>query len=1337
METRRSLRVKKQDSEEKGSKKKSTEIANTGKESKKKSTEIANKGKEKKQNESKPNEKKPNEKKQNESKQNESKPNESKPINSGTNVNRKKVQENESVKNKNVTKPRIGLRKQASNSDIINSSEYAEKEKVSELKNENKIVEKPSKRNKSKDEHKEAGNAKAGKKMEEKAGKKMEANQTAINRGNINRGSVDRGSVNRGSVDRASVDRASVNRGSVDRASVDRASVDRASVDRGSVDRGNINRSIKRRLSQLLDRLKKEKLFQCLNDISDYSEIFIDNKEKKENEKDVEIVKCIDTSLTKKINVDIIHSKLHYEMYKNENEFNNDILLLFDNSIDVIKSEKKKKEKKKLYNIRQTAFKNYISEFHKLLTSTRGTKEAKQILSSFNEYCEKDELYFSNMFENDEKIKENTSVGSEASGVNNEVKDVCTNLNASDVKIKEKDDIDSTKDVSNKKRSSFFRIKLKLDNIKIEELNSIETDNPQSTHLHLKEDEPTIADKVDKVEKVEKADKAEKVDKIDKTDKAEKADKTDKVEKADNIEEECGNKNKRINQWENILKNNILKNLKCDSNSVYFTIPVLDDKNINEEIKKEYKIKIKKPMDYTTVSNNLLNGIYNHPNEIYNDIKLIYKNCLFFNPDISQNQYIINAAKNSDYKFENLWNKWKDKIYDNYYDVSNKNVNINNYIDYFKKKKIKNKKYTNIYSIWINYLINNKINITEFCKIRNIDIHELKKKTKSLPSVEKVNLAESGLAESGLAESGLMESGLVESGLMESGLLFSIFKEEYKKIYKKNIPSRFLENKEERNYECIDNCESEKKKKKIFLKNKLKERDNFHDENKKEKDNFHDENKKEKDNFHDENKKEKDNFYDENKKEKDNFYDENKKERYPKILKNWKKKYNNIIYFYENIFDSYLENKESYMIKCENNTFLSNCFYFQNVLDNLDDFIYIPEMCGKTNIQNGENMTKNGENMTKNGENMTKNGENMTKNGENMTKNGENMTKNGENIAKNVHVSDVSDAKLVDSSAQLNVCENVVNINETRERNKREFENHSSISINLKRKKSEDIHIPICREFQESSDSTDTGKVEKVAESVESADVAESVDVAESADVADVDSTTPSPVLSLTTPSHAPSLTTPSAAPSLTTPSALFNINNKNFYNFHGLFDKMSNYNKETFLKKEKTILINLNLNYSTIENSSYSHINNTYFYNYNFDSNFFFIIKSGFKLNIYIKIKRTNIYINNENYVEHLKIYLINKCKQNKKIKLYISNNSPAKNNNNFVSFLEKAFNDLHTQPFPNNSIRIHDSVNKLSGLISQIQMYIKKIDALLRIDNNKESNMTIINILKKKIIK
>ncbi|CAD2096168.1 bromodomain protein, putative [Plasmodium vinckei] len=1139
METRRSLRTKKQDGDEKKSKLKETKEVKDTKDTKEAKKDGPNaSGTTSGQKKSAPVKGKGNEK--------DEKKKSNEPISKGVNASKKKVQEVETNKNKNVTKSRIVLRRQTNNNDIINLSECDEKGTELKSKNNSKIVDKPAKNNKNKDEVEDSGNVKAD----------VGTDSTYLNK-NANNNVKENQTI--------------------------------------------INRSIKRRLSQLLDRLKKEKVFQCLNDASDYSEILAESKEKKGIGKDGGIEKCMNTSLVQKTNVDIIHSKLHYEMYKDENEFNDDILLLFENSVNIIESEKNKKEKINLYNMRKNALKHYQSEFYKLIISIRGTKEAKNILTSFNDYYEKDEKHFSKMFENvdDSKIdKRCAKVGEEVS-VNNET-DATNNLNISDsVKVKEKNSADLTKDDSNKnkKKTSFFRIKLKLDNIKIDELNSVETDRKHSTQFTLDKKESEHTDKVE-TKRETKHDGEHSQDEENGHNKS--ADSSFVTKKTTHNEI-----NKPItSKWENILKNNILKLLKNDSSSIYFKIPVLDDKNINDRIKEEYKIKIAKPMDYTTVTNNLSNGIYKEPNEAYNDIKLIFKNCLDFNPDISQNKYIIDAAKGSDEKFENLWNQWKDKIYDSYNDSCNKIFSMNNYIEYFKKKKIKKKKYTSIYSIWISYLINNKVDIIEFCKLRNIDIHKLNEKSVPPICIENVNLKNF-------------------KHMNKNNLFFFIFKEEYKNIYGGIPSSSSTKNgneKKEHNDEYVDKdedklkWESGSKKIKISLKSNLIDKKKSIDEIKK------------------------------------------PKYIYPKIFKTWKKRYNNIIYFGENIFDNYLGNKKSCMIKYDNNTFVTNCFHFKNVLENLEDFISTPQVGDEASAK------------------------------------------------QNKMVEKLTDKA---SISEVNGGDDLVNTQHDKgngERNKREFEEHNCLSISLKRKKSNELHLPICSEFQADSDwdDSDNEEVRKVSNQMGEIKNDEAREI-----VNQVDETT------------------------------LFNIDNANFYNFHGLFDKVPNLNKEMFIKnikKEKTILISLNLNYSKIDDSSYSPVNNTYFYNYYFDNDFFFFIKSDYKLNLYIKIKRKYIYINNENYVEHLKIQLINKCQQNKQIKLYISNNSVAKNGNNLITFLEKCFTDLHTQNFSNNSMRIHDSANKVSELISRIQTYVKNIDALLKVDKEGETNITTITILRKK---
>ncbi|SCL96374.1 bromodomain protein, putative [Plasmodium chabaudi chabaudi] len=1148
METRRSLRTKKQDGDEKKSKLKGKEAKEAKevkevKEAKKDGPNVSSTTSGQKK--GAPVKGKGNEK--------DDKKKSSEPVSKGINVNRKKVQEVETNKNKNATKSRIVLRRQTNNNDVVNLSECDEKGVELKNKNNNKTVDKPVKGNKVED----GGNTKAD----------VGTDSTYLNK-NANNNVKENPTI--------------------------------------------INRSIKRRLSQLLDRLKKEKVFQCLNDASDYSEIFSESKEKKGIGKDGGIGKCIDTSVAQKTNVDIIHSKLHYEMYKDENEFNDDILLLFENSINIIESEKNKKEKINLYNMRKNALKHYQSEFYKLIISIRGTKEAKHILTSFNNYYEKDEKYFSKLFENIDDTKNDkrgSKVGEEIS-INNET-DVTNNVNISEnVKVKEKNSADLTKDDSNKnkKKSSVFRIKLKLDNIKIDELNSVETDRKASTYLTLeqREKESIHTDKVE-TKRETKHDGEHSQD--DESGNNKNASSSFVTKKTVNNEV-----NKQItNQWENLIKNNILKVLKNDSNSIYFKIPVLYDKNISDRIKEEYKIKIAKPMDYTTVTNNLTNGIYKEPNEVYNDIKLIFKNCLDFNPDISQNKYIIDAAKGSDEKFEELWNKWKDKIYDSYNDSRNKIFSMNNYIEYFKKKKIKKKKYATIYSIWMNYLINNKVDIVEFCKLRNIDIHKLNEKSMPPIYIDNVNLKNF-------------------KHMNKNNLFFFIFKEEYKNIYG-NTPSNHFtkdgDDQKEQNNEYPDKGEDKlkwengSKKIKISLKSNIIEKRKSFDEIKK------------------------------------------TKYIYPKIFKTWKKRYSNVIYFGENIFDNYLENKKSCMIKCDDNTFLTNCFHFKNVLENLEDFISTPQVGGEA--------PKSDDQVEK------------------VTNEVEKRTDEG-------------------STGELNGGADLANAQHDKgngERNKREFEEHGCLSISLKRKKSNEMHMPICSEFQADSDWADSD--DEQGDEVQA--FSNPMDGVKNDEVSEISS----PMDERT----------------------LFNIDSANFYNFHGLFDNVPNLNKEMLIKnikKEKTILISLNLNYSKIEDSSYSPVNNTYFYNYYFDNDFYFFIKSDYKLNMYIKIKRKYIYINNENYIEHLKIYLINKCKQNNQIKLYISNNSITKNGNNFVDFLKKCFTDLHTQNFSNNAMRIHDSANKVSELISRVQTYVKNIDALLKVDKDDETNITTITILRKK---
>ncbi|ETW45587.1 hypothetical protein PFNF135_00105 [Plasmodium falciparum NF135/5.C10] len=153
--------------------------------------------------------------------------------------------------------------------------------------------------------------------------------------------------------------------------------------------------------------------------------------------------------------------------------------------------------------------------------------------------------------------------------------------------------------------------------------------------------------------------------------------------------------------------------------------------------------------------------------------------------------------------------------------------------------------------------------------------------------------------------------------------------------------------------------------------------------------------------------------------------------------------------------------------------------------------------------------------------------------------------------------------------------------------------------------------------------------------------------------------------------------------------SILFNISNKNFYNFHLLFKKDEKLKKEFFLQNrisEKTLLLNLYVDYSSMEDTSFFRINNTNFYNYYFDDYFYFFIKSCYDLDLYIKIQRKNIFLTDEKYFEFLKIHIMNKSTKNKNVPFYLCNNS-VEQNNNLIQVLQKCFK--HFNLYNGNSSR------------------------------------------------
>lgn len=75
----------------------------------------------------------------------------------------------------------------------------------------------------------------------------------------------------------------------------------------------------------------------------------------------------------------------------------------------------------------------------------------------------------------------------------------------------------------------------------------------------------------------------------------------------------------------------IIKKIESDSHSHIFHTPVpYKEWGLDEYIKI-----IRKPMDLSTVKSKLVQGLYTTPNDVFNDIQLIWDNCKRYNQEDS------------------------------------------------------------------------------------------------------------------------------------------------------------------------------------------------------------------------------------------------------------------------------------------------------------------------------------------------------------------------------------------------------------------------------------------------------------------------------------------------------------------------------------------------------------------------------------------------------------------------------------------------------------------------------------------------------------------------------
>ncbi|EAN32481.2 Bromodomain protein [Theileria parva strain Muguga] len=109
--------------------------------------------------------------------------------------------------------------------------------------------------------------------------------------------------------------------------------------------------------------------------------------------------------------------------------------------------------------------------------------------------------------------------------------------------------------------------------------------------------------------------------------------------------------------WIKYCSDHILRKMRSDRYGNLFATPVLEasDSIIPPSVKDNYRIVIRKPMDYKTVKMKLDSGSYMNPDEFCEDMKLIYDNCMRFNPPIGNSKWAHDAAVTNLKKFMKMW----------------------------------------------------------------------------------------------------------------------------------------------------------------------------------------------------------------------------------------------------------------------------------------------------------------------------------------------------------------------------------------------------------------------------------------------------------------------------------------------------------------------------------------------------------------------------------------------------------------------------------------------------------------------------------------------------------
>ncbi|CAG9483959.1 unnamed protein product [Plasmodium vivax] len=1062
-----------------------------------------------------------------------------------------------------------------------------------------------------------------------------------------------------------------------------------------------INRSIKRRLSQILDVMKKKQVFQLIGDQDEQYGIHFGGDEsggattppggdltrgatteKGKEPTDAKAEQIRNWPFLQRVNLDVIYNKLHFDFYEGEEDFHRDMLIIFDRIKLAIETEQNPKEKQNLYQLRCSTWKTYEGEFYKLLLSMKGTKEAKKFSSAQKELREQEDKSLAQLLLGGKRSEEQLE-GKQLEEKQLEEQPLKEQRLGEAHPAGDRADHDHDHDHAHVRRSSSsvsveassplggkkpaegshtpFRVRLRLGSFSLDEgaaagkggednrsgVASLRVSGATSPEKGIAGGEASVAAGV-------AAGVEASVD----------ADVAANAAAAEAPTEE----------WKRLIRDHVLQSLTRDSSTAfYFTTPVLEDKNLNEHIKSEYKRKIKKPMDYTTVSRNLTQGVYQNPSEFYRDLKLIFQNCFEFNPDTLQNQYIIEAAKRGQERSSNLWRKWKGRILQAYErggkaagepsqavkeppTAPTTPLNPASYAEFFKGMAKKKKKFSSIYSLWVEYLLANRVSFEQLCHMRGINWRALNEKSQAkVSSPREVNLHRF-------------------KKLNKRSLPFYVFREEYQAaLRERRQEGGKLEQLAEEEKPSEEEKQSEKP---AEVGGDSPARDNPQDESSKTllKDPrtwSHQQKGKPREG-------------------------RAPKEPSLKPFRRRKRRINDSIFFDEDVFESYLEGKRSCVVKCARNVFLADCFYYRSVVQSLGDFM-------------AEGGDERGE-----------------------------ETKEGDlsgMIPKEERIGGVT-PKEEDLSGVTPKGEDLSGGNAEEAPPKA-----SKIAFRVRAgggKKQ--AQRAVCKGFEESpwgGDETDAswggggggahegsvmeggithkGNEHTGVESLIEKCPAEGCQTEERA----AEETDGEPPL------HGiGQLANNAAGP----PQGIKEKRKKK--------KKKGEKSHRAVVRRQvsrplrrNTLVMNLQMGYCPLEDSSFFQVNEGHVYRQHIDFGFSFVFRSREKLDVALKMERRNVPLFEEDCLQLITIDVMNKCKRNDHLKFLLCNRM-AGTGRSLVQVLSDYFARL------NSPAGLHEAASELSRILPRVRLYIRDVDVLMRLEKDDVTHVTTIAILKRKVL-